>query len=176
MIVLKMNEKKELNITRQGNTYENENNAETLRILFPQKIHNFYTDDNDVSVILNVINQDNVGDALDITSLLVYYDESFYGADILMSNMFTYKSGTIKLWIKVIKGLDEMIAKTNIVSYQIKPHIEIEETMPTQKLSLLDEIVIKLDKLNADLTDIKEYISILKQGEVFLVESENENN
>lgn len=184
-----MSDDKTLTITKYGNTYEDENYAEVIRILLPHELNSHSL--KECTIELNLINQDNVGDVYDISDTLTEYDDELYMSNIPMSNAFTYKSGKIQMWIKIINLSTNMIAKTNIVSYNIRPHIDIEGTIPQQSLSLLDEWVLKMNEilqetkesinsfsgeiqgLSKNIKDMNDYISELKKGSVLLVSPEN---
>ena len=180
-----MDSNKHLLVTKRGNTYEDENKAEQIKIILPKIINNHNLID--CIVNLNVIDSENVGDVIDITSLLLEYSDNFYFAEIPMTNTLTYASGNIKIWIKVIDADSNMIAKSGIATYSINSHIDIEETIPEKSLSLLDEWQIKMDNvlkqvqdiadgisfnaeiLEKQINDLQEFVEPLKQGEVFLV-------
>ena len=99
-MILKVSKDKILTITQMGNTYEDENNAEIIKILLPQMIN-----DNDITgcvVHLCMINQDDVGDEINITSALKEYNDNLYVANIDVTNKITYKSGQVRFWIKIL--------------------------------------------------------------------------
>ena len=58
MLVLKMSENKILTITKSGNTYQDEHNAETIKIFLPKTINN--VDLKDCVIYLSLINQENL--------------------------------------------------------------------------------------------------------------------
>lgn len=143
MLILKMSKDKNLTITKLGNTYQDENKAESIRILLPRTIKN--NDLTECIVHLCVINQENVGDEINISSILQEHNENIYFADIDITNKLTYKDGKIELWIKVINSDGGMVAKTNIITYQIKKHKDIEGYIPEQQLSLLDDFSFRME-------------------------------
>ena len=156
-MVLKMSNDKSLVITHSANAYEGENNAENIKILLPIYINDY--DIRDCSVYLNIVNQDGVGDIIDISSDLTKYNDSLYQYDLLMSNVFTYKAGKIQLWIKIIEASQEIILKSDSVYCTIKPHIEIEEFIPEQQLTLIEDLTIKINNLLTEVQAVKDRIN-----------------
>lgn len=143
MPTLKMTEDKILTITKAGNTYEDENNAEVIKVLLPNKVNG--NDLSDCVIHLCVLNQENLGDEINISAILKEHGDNLYVADINITNSITYKSGQIQLWIKVLNSDNEMVAKTNPVTYQIKEHLDIEDYIPEQSLSLLDDFSLRME-------------------------------
>lgn len=174
MLVLKMLENKSLTITKCGNTYQDENNAETLKIILPKAINNI--DLTDCHIYLSFINQQGLGNVSDITTHIKDYLNAYYVIEIPIYQMFTYEPGNIKMWIKVLHSSTEMIAKSNEVNYTIKSHKEIEGTIPEQEMSIIDNLTMKLDatalkvdEVSGKVEEIDDYVSELQAGEVLLV-------
>lgn len=138
-----MSEDKNLIITKSGNTYEDENNAETIKILVPRQING--NDLGECIIHLCVLNQDNLGDEINISKCLQDYGDNLYVANIDITNKITYKTGEIQLWIKILNSDNQMVAKTNPVTYQIKEHFDIKDYIPESKLSLLDDFSIRME-------------------------------
>ena len=143
-MILKMSEDKNLTITKSGNTYEDENNAEIIKVLLPRIINN--NDLTECIVHLCILNQDGLGDEMNISSALKEYSNNLYVADVSITNKITYKSGQIQFWIKILNTKNELVAKTNIVSYRIKEHKDIEDYIPEQNLTLLDDFSIRMEQ------------------------------
>lgn len=174
-MVLKMTKDRTLIITKQSNTYQDENNAEMIKIILPKSINEI--DLKDCYVYLSFINQQNVGNICDLTEYLQEYSNDYYIVEVPMYQMFTHEAGKIQMWVKVLHSPTEMVAKTNEVSYMIKPHKEVEETIPEQEMSIIDSLVAKMDKtvakvdeMSGTVEEIDEYVSELQQGEVLLVQ------
>ena len=174
-MVLKLSKDKILAITKSSTTYEGEHNAETIKIIVPKLINNNEIDK--CLVWLNFINSDNLGKAIDISEFLQDYSDRYYSLEIPMDNIFTYKSGNINIWLKILSEGGELIIKTNEVVKEIIPHREIEDTISEAEKSVLDSIVAKLDatsiqlgEVTAKVEDIDEYVSELQEGEVMLVQ------
>lgn len=164
-----MSEDKNLIITKTGNTYEDENNAEVIRVLLPHQING-----NDLSkcvIHLCILNQDKLGDEINISTNLQGYNNDLYIADIDLTNKFTYTSGEIQLWIKVFNQENEMVAKTNPINYQIKKHLDIEDYIPEQQLSLLDDFSIRmeqsLEKTKGLINDVESIKEKIDNGEFY---------
>ncbi len=181
MPVLKMSKDKTLTVTKSGNTYQDENNAETIKIILPKAINSINL--KDCYIYLSFINQQGLGNVSDLTEYVTDYSEDYYVAEVPMYQMFTYEPGTVKIWIKVLHSTTQMVAKTNEVVYTIQPHKEIEGTIPEQEMSIIDSLTMKLDvtaikvdEVSGKVEEIDDYVSELQQGEVFLVQpNENES-
>ena len=174
-----MSKDKTLIITKQSNTYEDENNAESIKIYLAKCINNINL--KDCSVWLGFINQEGLGDQHELTEYLTEYSNDYYVIEKPLGQIFTYEPGNIEMWIKVLHSPTEMVAKTNFVSYMIKTHKEIDGTIPEQEMSIIDNLVmkmdttaIKVDGLTAKVEDIGEYVNELQEGEVLLVQPNND--
>ena len=167
-MVLKMSKDKTLIVTKQSNTYEDENNAESIKIYLAKCINNINL--KDCSVWLGFINQEGLGDQHELTEYLTEYSNDYYVVEKPMGQIFTYEPGSIEMWIKVLHSPTQMVAKTNEVIYTIKPHKEIDGTIPEQEISIIDSLTMKLDEVTAKVEDIDEYVSELQEGEVLLVQ------
>lgn len=178
-MVLKMSKDKTLATTVPSITYEGEHNAETIKIIIPRLINGNET--NGCLVWLNFVNSDNLGRAIDITEFLQDYSDRYYSLEIPMDNIFTYKSGNIKIWLKILSEDGELIIKTNEVVKAIIPHVEVEDTLSEVEKSVLDDIIAKLEatsiqlgEVTAKVEDIDEYVSELQEGEVLLAQPSND--
>ena len=87
-----------------------------------------------------------------------------------MYQMFTYEPGTIEMWIKVLHSPTQMVAKTNEVVYTIKPHKEIEGTIPEQEMSIIDGLVMKLDSTAIKVDEVSDRVQDIIQGEEQIVQ------
>lgn len=178
MPTLKMSANKTLTITKSGNTYQDENNAETIKIILPKAINSI--DLKDCYIYLSFINQQGLGNVSDLTEYITEYSDTYYVIEVPVYQMFTYEPGNIEMWIKVLHSPTEMVAKTNEIIYTIKPHKEIEGTIPEQEMSIIDSLTMKLDattikvdEVSGRVEEIDDYVSELQQGEVLLVQPSN---
>lgn len=174
-MVLKMTKDRTLIITKQGNSYQDENNAETIKIILPKRINEI--DLKECYIYLSFINQQNVGNVCDITEYLQEYSDEYYVIKVPMCQMFTHEAGKVQMWVKLLHSSTEMVAKTNEVVYTIKPHKEVEGIIPEQEMSVIDGLVtkmgaitIKVNELSGTVEEIDEYVDELQQGEVLLVQ------
>lgn len=174
-MVIKMTKDRTLIITKQGNTYQDENNAEMIKIILPKSINEI--DLKDCYVYLSFVNQQNLGNVCDLTEYVAEYNDNRYVIEVPMYQMFTHESGTVRMWVKVLHTPTEMVAKTNEVSFTVQAHSEIEGTIPEQEMSIIDGLVaridtvaIKADEVSGKVEDIDDYVRELKQGEVLLVQ------
>jgi hypothetical protein len=167
-----MSKDKALIITKLSNTYEDENNAESIKIYLAKYINNINL--KECSVWLGFINQEGLGDQHELTEYLTEYSNDYYVVEKPMGQIFTYEPGSIEMWIKVLHSPTQMVAKTNEVIYTIKPHKEIDDTIPEQEMSFIDSLTMKIDKVTAKVEEIDEYVSELQEGEVLLVQPSND--
>ena len=168
MPVLKMSKDKTLTVTKSGNTYQDENNAETIKIILPKAINSI--DLKDCYIYLSFINQKGLGNVSDLTEYVKGYSEDYYVVEVPMYQMFTYEPGTIEMWIKVLHSPTQMVAKTNEVTYTIKPHKEIEGTIPEQEMSIIDGLVIKLDSTAIKVDEVSGRVQDIIDGEEQIVQ------
>lgn len=145
--------------------YEDENNADKIKILCPQ----FY-DDYDLqecSVMLNYIihtetdveipDSDGgthvtreIGNSTSLSFFdekYIIHDEEFLQTDISLSNNFTAYAGTVEFWIEIMNPKDSLIAKTNIVTINITPHKSVSDYIPESELSLLNDLMLRIQQL-----------------------------
>lgn len=144
-MILKMSSDKSLVITSHGNTYEDESNAEVIRVLLPKTING--TDIKDCTVWLNFVNADGRGEPIDLTKHLVEHSDTYYMAEIQMTRKLTDMPGESQFWIEITSASSDMLARTNKVSHLIKPHINIADVLPEESVPVLYEILQKLDDL-----------------------------
>lgn len=168
MPVLKMSKDKTLAVTKSGNTYQDENNAETIKIILPKVINSI--DLKDCYIYLSFINQQGLGNVSDLTEYVTDYSENYYVVEVPMYQMFTYEPGTIEMWIKVLHSPTQMVAKTNEVTYTIKPHKEIEGTVPEQEMSIIDGLVMKLDSTAIKVDEVSGRVQDIVDGEEQIVQ------
>ena len=167
-MVLKMSKDKTLTVTKSGNTYQDENNAETIKIILPKVINSI--DLKDCYIYLSFINQQGLGNVSDLTEYVTDYSEDYYVIEVPMYQMFTYEPGTIEMWIKVLHSPTQMVAKTNEVVYTIKPHKEIEGTIPEQEMSIIDGLVMKLDSTAIKVDEVSGRVQDIVDGEEQIVQ------
>lgn len=169
MLVLKMLEDRSLFITKSSNTYQDENNAETIKIILPRSVNG--NDLKDCHIYLSFVNQARLGDVCDITEYLKEYTNLRYVIEIPMYQMFTHEPGIIRMWMKILHTPTEMVAKTNEITYTIKSVQDAEGTIPEQEMSIIDGLVTKLDNLDDKVSDIiSEQEELVQEGyEVMLV-------
>lgn len=163
-----MSKDKTLTVTKSGNTYQDENNAETIKIILPKVINSI--DLKDCYIYLSFINQQGLGNVSDLTEYVTDYSEDYYVIEVPMYQMFTYEPGTIEMWIKVLHSPTQMVAKTNEVVYTIKPHKEIEGTIPEQEMSIIDGLVMKLDSTAIKVDEVSGRVQDIVDGEEQIVQ------
>lgn len=163
-----MSKDKTLTVTKSGNTYQDENNAETIKIILPKVINSI--DLKDCYIYLSFINQQGLGNVSDLTEYVTDYSENYYVIEVPMYQMFTYEPGMIEMWIKVLHSPTQMVAKTNEVVYTIKPHKEIDGTIPEQEMSIIDGLVMKLDSTAIKVDEVSGRVQDIVDGEEQIVQ------
>ena len=167
-MILKMSKDKTLTVTKSGNTYQDENNAETIKIILPKVINSI--DLKDCYIYLSFINQQGLGNVSELTEYIAEYSDDYYVIEVPMYQMFTYEPGTIEMWIKVLHSPTQMVAKTNEVVYTIKPHKEIEGTIPEQEMSIIDGLVMKLDSTAIKVDEVSGRVQDIVDGEEQIIQ------
>lgn len=163
-----MSKDKTLTVTKSGNTYQDENNAETIKIILPKVINSI--DLKDCYIYLSFINQQGLGNVSDLTKYVTEYSDDYYVIEVPMYQMFTYEPGMIEMWIKVLHPPTQMVAKTNEVTYTIKPHKEIDGTIPEQEMSIIDGLVMKLDSTAIKVDEVSGRVQDIVDGEEQIVQ------
>lgn len=145
--------------------YEDENNADAIKILCPQFYDNY--DLLECSVVLNYIIHTNtdieitetdgsthitreIGDSTSLSFLEEKYiirEEEFLQADINLGKDLTAYTGVIEFWVEIIHPQNNLIAKTNTVNLEIRNHISISDYIPESKLSLLNDLMLRIQQL-----------------------------
>ena len=166
--VLKMSQDKTLVITKFGNTYQDENNAENLKIILPNALNG--NDLKDCHIYLNFVNNQGLGDVCDITEYLKDYSENYYVVEVPLYQMFTYEPGNIEMWIKVLHSPTEMVAKTNEITYTIKEHREIEGAIPEQEMSIIDSLTMRIDATDTKVDEVSDRVQDIVDGEEQIVQ------
>lgn len=163
MPVLKMTKNKTLAITKLGNTYQYENNAEILKIILPKTLNN--NDLKDCYIYLCFINQQRLGDVSDITGYLTEHSNDGYVVEVPMYQIFTCEPGIIDMWIKILHSPTQMVATSNEVNYVIQKHSQIEGTIPEQEMSIIENLVMKIDAMTAKVEEVSDTVDDIITGD-----------
>lgn len=168
MPILKMSKDKTLIVTKSGNTYQDENNAEVLKVILPKTLNG--NDLKDCHIYLSFINQQGLGNVSELTNFLEEYSECYYVVEVPFYQMFTYEPGNIEMWIKVLHSPTTMVAKTNKVTYTIKPHTEVDGTVPEQEMSIINNLVMKIDATAIKVDEVSGKVQDIIEGEEQIVQ------
>lgn len=156
MIVLKMMENRTLVITKADTIYQDENNAEILKIILPKTLNNI--DLRDCDILLGFVNQSNLGNVCDLTPYLSDYSSNRYVVQVPMYQMFTYEPGVIEMWIKILHSPTEMVAKTNSVSHVVVAHRDAEGVIPEQEMSVVDRLITRVGNVEIAVDDVNDRV------------------
>ena len=158
-MVLKMLKDKSLVITKSCSTYQDENNAETLKVILPRNLNG--VDLSSCFIYFNFTNQSGVGNVCDITSYLKSYSDIHYVVEFPMYQMFTHEPGKIEMWVKILHPQTEMVAKTNSVSHIVVAHKDVEDILPKPELSVIDKLVTQVSSVESTIEDMNTHITAI---------------
>ena len=169
-MVLKMSKDKTLIMTVPSTTYKDEHNAETIEIIMPKQIDN--NDLKQCSVWLCFINEEKLGKGIDISKFLTDYSSSSYCVEIPMDNIFTYVTGEVKIWLKLLDSQTGMVDKTNYVVKHIHKHPdeELEGEITEQERSVLESLALKLESNSIQLGEVTAKIEDIISGEEQIIQ------
>ena len=172
-MVLKMSSNKTLSITKPGNTFEDENNAEIIKFILYKKINDI--DIRDCVILLNFINSGGKGKPIDLTKHLSDYSDEYYVVEVPMSRVMTSTPGVLKLWVEFYSIDSDLLARTGQVTCVIQDHDDIVYYLPDEDLPVLYEILTKVNAMNATVDDVHQRIDDLykklQQGQILMVNS-----
>lgn len=151
-----MMENRTLVITKADTIYQDENNAEILKIILPKTLNNI--DLRDCDILLGFVNQSNLGNVCDLTPYLSDYSSNRYVVQVPMYQMFTYEPGVIEMWIKILHSPTEMVAKTNSVSHVVVAHRDAEGVIPEQEMSVVDRLITRVGNVEIAVDDVNERV------------------
>lgn len=122
-----MLEDKTLIVTKKGNTYQGENNAEIIKIILPRLLNG--ADIIDYRIYLHTLNKQNCGNKAELTESLSVLDEKHYVAQFPVTEILTEEAGNIDMWLSILHSSEDksVLAKTNPITYTVKPHFQIAD-------------------------------------------------
>lgn len=152
-VILVLSPTKTLSARIVADNYKTENIFEDCYIYLPKE----YNDKDILSytIQLNVLNSDDEGDVISLTDPIE--NKGMYMYKVAIPLKWTYKAGTLTLWIKFI-GSDETIGLTNEVHIPIRDSKEIEDYIPEQTIGLLDEWTLRMNELYDDTVALEQRV------------------
>ena len=171
-----MSKDKNLVITKPGNTFEDENNAEIIKFILYKKINDI--DIRDCTIWLNFINSEGHGKPIDLTKYIADYSDEYYVVEIPMSRVLTSTSGVIKLWLEISSISSDMVARTGKVTCVVQDHDDIVCYLPEEDMPVLYEILTKVNAMYENVDKVAQRIDNLQkqfqQGQILMVNHKNE--
>jgi hypothetical protein len=146
MQVIKMNPDKSLSVTKRVTNYLGENNAEEVLFLLLTTYNG--NDLKSCNIVLNILNQDKVGNMIAITPLSELYS-GFIQYKMDIPNEWTYKAGNIEFWFTFTNN-DELVVKTGSAFLTITSRNEVVDYIPDQDLELLTQWTVLMNKTYED--------------------------
>ena len=140
-----MNQSKVLSKTQTGEDYKNDNNLEVISVITPLTYNNF--DLKLCTLQLNIIHPYGVGDVINLVNP-VELDNGYMKFSVPITKEITFRAGDIEIWLKIVSGV-EVVGRTNSVFHEIKDVKNIENYIPQQQLSVLDQWTLLMQETNA---------------------------
>lgn len=165
-MILKMYEDKELVIAKTGNTYQDENNAETIKIYLPKIVNGI--DIGTCSVWLSFLTS-NTGDAVEIKNMSTYSDY-YYVASLPMHQIFTEVVGNINMWINVVNKDKDFYLTTNPVSYTVKEKCVIDGETPVPDAPPVGSALERLKDVENAVVDIETRVENIAKGDEQIIQ------
>lgn len=155
MYAIKMSDNKELLTTVRGTIYQNEKRADTLVFLIPQVYEE--KDMADCSLLLRYVLPSGSGRSEEIEMDPEPYNSEFYRYRLKLSTRFTSEFGKIKLWLTAV-GLDNtVILESGEAEVPVLQRKDIDEYLSEKDLSKLDQLDVKVAKLQKEKADNLSY-------------------
>lgn len=165
-MILKMYEDKELVITKTGNTYQDENNAETIKMYLPKLING--VDIGECSVWFSFLTP-STGDAVEIKDISAYSDD-YYVASLPMHQIFTEVVGNINMWINVVNKDKDFYLTTNPVSYTVKEKCVIDGETPVPDAPPVGSALERLKDVENAVIDIETRVENIAKGDEQIIQ------
>lgn len=155
--VLNLNENKVLTLYNDTTTYVGENNADVITCFLPTHFNEY--DLKDCFVILHIIIPDSTNPEIisgDTVELNIEEDmfKNKYVSHFDISNIYTQKAQTVYLKIEILNS-DSIVAYSNEVSFEVKPHHTIVEALPNNGLEIFEQYLLEIKTLRDECIAIK---------------------
>ena len=137
MAILTLNSEKELRCQLERVTFEGEHCAERITLELPAEIAGKPLD---ACVVTLCLENQNGADMIALGERLVAHGEG-YTAQVPLSAQHTACAGALEVWIEA--RAEEFLAKTNRVTFRIRPHKGAEEALPEAQVSAFGEWVVQ---------------------------------
>lgn len=156
--VLNLNDNKILTLHNNTTTYVGENNADIITCLLPTHFNEY--DLKDCFVILHIIipdpdNPETIsGDTVELNIEKDVYKNK-YVSYFNISNIYTQKAQIVYLKIEILNS-DSVIAYSNEVSFEVKPHHTITEVLPDNGLAIFEQYLLEVKALRDECAAIRD--------------------
>lgn len=158
--ILNLNDDKTL-ILSKGVTYVGENNADKITCILPHFFNGY--DLKECIVILHIMIPDGdnpeimSGDAIKLNIENELY-KGKYISNVNISNAYTNNAQFIYLAIEIINS-DSMVAYSNEVSFEVKPHRNINEIINKSGLTIFEQYIAEMKSLRDECLAIRDSLN-----------------
>jgi hypothetical protein len=144
-----MNSNKELQRTTTPTIYQNENNADEILILLPQKYGNVSIKDCSVTINLLQTTTDNTNTGN--IKLLEFkedlYKDLYLQAIVPITVTETATAGMIEVFLNIVHETNQVDIKTGSTFLEIKKHKKVTDFIQDGQIDLLSDYLIKMQQL-----------------------------
>ncbi len=168
-MLIKINQDKTLTITKSTSIYEQENNVDILHFIIDK---NFSLDDKgtnitDCSIIAMLIGEEIIPKQInsctpfiDLVELekVEDYNENYYQYQFKITDKYTFAQIHYSIYLTIINGLNQIVMKTETACFDVQKRETIEDYYSEDRLSILDQWLVKMEKMAAEGAATKEYI------------------
>lgn len=155
MYAIKLTEDKVLETTVFSTIYRGEKDADVLVFLIPKTYGEVSLAN--CTVLLRYILPNGTGVSEKLAMYPLPYNKEYYQFKLGVDSRFTDKAGDIELWLTVIDMADEVVLKTGSTVVTITPCKEIDDYLPPSSLGQLDQMALKLEKMQKSKADSLTY-------------------
>lgn len=145
-LIIKMNSDKSLLITIPTTIYRGEKNADLITFLVPMEYacHNMA----DCAAVMRYILPDGVGRSEGLNYDPLPY-KNYLQFSTIADTRLTSNDGIVTLWLTFFNGNDEVVLKTGEVNVPISKNKNIYDYLPDEELDQLDQLVARIEYLDA---------------------------
>ena len=165
-MLIKINKDKTLTITKNTSIYEQENNVDTLYFIF-EKDYPIPADLTECSIIATIVGEEVIPNQLNICKPFIDiielekiedYNDNYYQYQFKITDKYTFAKIHYSLYLTIINGVNQIVLKTESVCFNVQERKTIEDYYSEDRLSILDQWLIKMEKMFAEGAATKEYI------------------
>lgn len=145
MYAIKMEDDKSLTTTIHSTIYQGERGTDTLVLVLPK--HYEERDMSDCTLLLRYILPDNTGHSEELEMYPIPHNKEYNQYRLSAGSNFTARPGRITMWLTAVDFNDDVVLHTGETTVEITPHKAIEDFLPPERVSQLDEIMRQLQTI-----------------------------